>query len=308
MTIYAVVVTYYPHATALSSLIEELSRQVDWIMVVDNTDAHDDGVLEILHGCTGFPNGLSLVRLGRNLGIAAALNIGIDAALREGCTHVLLSDQDSLPSDGMVAGLMDTERELMASGKRVGAVGPVYKDKVTGVISPFQIHKPGHLFYSRVHVGRDRPSTEVVSLITSGTLISSSALRDVGLMSEKLFIDHVDVEWCHRATSRGFSLIGTAAGSMVHDMGDNRIKVWWLRWRYVSGYSPTRLYYRFRNFVYLWRLPYISVAWKLRALWFWCGEAYAHLLFSSERQKNMRGIACGIMDGIRGRMGPAKMR
>lgn len=306
--IFAVVVTYRPQPTALLPLIERLSRQVDWIVVVDNTDAHNNIVLEILGGHSGFPNQISLVRFGRNLGIATALNVGIEAALREGCTHVLLSDQDSLPSHGMVAGLLGAEREATERGRRVAAVGPVYIDKVTGLASPFQVKKPGHLFYSRIHVAHNQPNCEVLSLITSGTLINRSAVCEIGLMREEMFIDYVDVEWCHRAIARGFVLIGSGTSLMFHDIGDTRIKVWWLRWRYVSGYSGLRLYYRFRNFSYLLRLPYVSRAWKIRALWFWCGEMYAHLIFARGRVRNLRGIASGLVDGVRGRMGPARMR
>ena len=49
---------------------------------------------------------LSVARLGENQGIAAALNIGVEEAIRGGARYVLLSDQDSLPDADMVERLI----------------------------------------------------------------------------------------------------------------------------------------------------------------------------------------------------------
>lgn len=298
--VLAVVVTFYPERSTLLALLEAMCAQVDEILIVDNTPSMDDGGWSTLSTAVGRHQKLRVVRLGRNLGIAAALNIGIEVACKEGFTHILTSDQDSLPAPSMVSGLLVAEERALASGIKVAAVGPVYVDRVTRMEYPFQIQVPGRLFYSNHCVTEDEPDTEALSLITSGCLISVVALKDIGGMAEGLFIDHVDVEWCHRATSKGYGLIGTRRGVLLHNMGDHCLNVWFLGWRSLNGYGPTRLYYRYRNFVHLLRLPYISNRWKVRASWYWLGNLYGHVFFGTNKIANLRAILVGLRDGLRG--------
>ena len=89
-----------------------------------------------------------------------------------------------------------------------------------------------------------------------------------------------------------------------HSLGELTFRVWYGRWRAYNGYSPRRLYYRFRNFVLLMRCTYVPWRWKLRACWYWLGNAYAYLLFSPNRLANLRFVCRGLWDGLRGRTGP----
>ena len=64
---------------------------------------------------------------------------------------------------------------------------------------------------------------EVDLLISSGLLIRSVVLHDVGLVEAGLFIDGVDSEWCLRAKSHDYSMFGVAYARMEHDLGDIEI-------------------------------------------------------------------------------------
>lgn len=298
--VLAIVITFHPEPGTLMALVEELSAQVDEVLVVDNTPAIEDKVWNMLSGAVARCPGLRMVRLGDNRGIATALNVGIDVALNEGFSHVLLSDQDSLPAAGMVAGLLEAEERARASGVNVGAVGPVYRDRVTGIEFPFQVQESGRLFYSSRYATDEKPDIETLCLISSGCMIRTDTLRQIGGMMEGLFIDHVDVEWCHRAVSNGYVLLGSRRAVMKHNMGDLCVHVWFFGWRALNGYGPTRLYYRFRNFVHLLRLPYITPRWKIRAGWYWAGNFYGHAFFGSNRIMNLRAMLAGLRDGVRG--------
>jgi rhamnosyltransferase len=304
--ILAVVVTFHPNAEYLLPLVGQLQRQCREVLIVDNTPAEDDGVFKVTGEALVQAGNGRLVRLGRNAGIAYALNVGIDVASSEGCDYVLLSDQDSLPSEGMVAGLVAAEGAMAARGKPVAAVGPLIRDLVTGIDYPFQAPMPGKLFYGHRFPTAAEPHVVSSSIITSGKLIPLGAVRAIGSMMEELFIDHVDVEWCHRARARGYEIVGTGNAVLCHRMGDDGMRVWYLGWRMMSEYGPLRLYYRFRNFVHLLKLSYIPAAWKLRAGWYWLGNLYGHLLFARSRVKNLRAVVWGIFDGIRGRLGPCR--
>ena len=66
----------------------------------------------------GFGKPVSYVPLGKNRGIAEAQNIGIDLSIKEEYSHVLLLDQDSALSSGMVNKLLAAEEELLGKGEK----------------------------------------------------------------------------------------------------------------------------------------------------------------------------------------------
>jgi rhamnosyltransferase len=192
---------------------------------------------------------------------------------------------------------------------RVGAVGPTFTDLHTELTYPFQAKLPGGFFYGHKAPTLDEPHVEALTLITSGMLIPADAIRCVGPMREDFFIDHVDIEWCHRARWKGYRLFGTGWASMFQRMGEARLRVWYLRWRYESAYSPLRIYYRLRNFVVLWKLDFVDFRWKLRSTWYWLGTVYAHTFFS--KQQNLKYLLFaikGVWHGLRNRMGPYNER
>lgn len=304
MSVMAIIVSYYPDAQYLNALVNCLSTQVEEILIVDNTPAEQDIAFSTLTTQCKKLDQLRMVRLGCNYGIAAALNVGIDVAINEGFSHILLSDQDSLPTENMVAGLLRAEQELLSEGHKVAGIGPLIRDLVTEMDYSFQTQVPGDIFYSHKFPTQERPNVCVTSLITSGMLVQTAAIEQIGNMREELFIDHVDVEWCHRAIAGGYEIFGTGYGTLQHRLGDGYIRVWYFGWRNISQYSSLRLYYRFRNFVFLLQQSYIPLRWKIRATWYWLGFLYSHVIFSSNRLKNLLAVARGVWDGIIGTMGP----
>jgi len=302
--ILVIVVTYLPTRSTLRALVGAYKRQGADVLVVDNTPANDDSAWGYLDDLCASDSSIRLVRCGKNLGIAAALNIGVDATLREGFDYALLSDQDSEPEPGMLSGLQEIYAALAAENIRVGCVAPAYFDLTTRQTFSFQVHKPEKLFYRNASGDDALPWIEILTTITSGTLISRSALADVGPMCEHLFIDHVDTEWCHRARHLGFKLYGTSSVRLNHKLGDGLLRIWLFGWRNCNEYSSIRLYYRLRNFILLCRLPYISTRWKFRASLYWMLSVYGHVLFSSSRRRNFRMILRGLRDGLHGRSGP----
>jgi len=301
--IAAIIVAYNPEAESFIALLQSLSAQVDRLIIVDNSPPHNDAAFNLVLQSAISLDELYLVRLGDNLGIATALNVGIELAFSENATHILLSDQDSLPASDMVSSLLKSLDELQSNGLNVGAVGPTFTDLHTHLTYPFQAEIPGRFFYGHRAPTVDEPHVEAITLITSGTLIPVEVLRHVGLMREDFFIDHVDIEWCHRAREQGYRLFGTGAARMYQRMGEARLRGWYVRWRYESAYSPLRIYYRLRNFVALWKLNYIQWRWKIRSSWYWLGIVYSHVVFGQQRIACLGMALKGVWHGLIGRMG-----
>ena len=301
--VIAVVVSYCPEHASFKELLRRLTQQVDEVVIVDNSPRENDDAHTFLLAANINTDKVSLIRLQDNLGLATALNIGIREAVDRSADFVLLSDQDSLPAEDMVLNLHRAYDALAAMNIPVGAVGPTYTDLHTRLTYPFQVQLPGRFFYGHGSPTKNNPHVEALTLITSGTLIPLPVLREVGLMREEYFIDQVDIEWCHRARWKGYSLFGTEWAKMHQRMGERELRVWYLRWRNESAYKPLRIYYRIRNFIALWKTHYIDWRWKVRSSWYCLGIVYAHVIFSTYPLETLKMFAKGVWHGLRGKMG-----
>src|SRR5437899_6474807 len=89
--VYCVLVAYHPQEPVLRGVLDSIAHQATRIIVVDNTEG------------AGPPLDVApaqYLRLGQNMGVAAAQNKGISLALSQGADYVWLSDQDTIyPSD-----------------------------------------------------------------------------------------------------------------------------------------------------------------------------------------------------------------
>ncbi len=110
--ICAVIVSYHPATEGLERVLGALRPQVDDLVVVDNGSPQE--TLDWLHRHASQLS-FEVIPLGRNTGVASALNQGIAWARERGCTYVLMMDQDSVAQPGMVARLADAHRAGQAT-------------------------------------------------------------------------------------------------------------------------------------------------------------------------------------------------
>ena len=299
--VFAVVVTFLPEVQPLINLLKILTPQVTRVLIVDNTPEENE-ILESLCDELGLAQ-VELIRLGSNLGIAKAFNVGIEAAISAGATHVLLSDQDSQPAPDMIQGLVRAEAELTSLGVSLAAVGASFTNINSGDLFPFLVDVKGSPFFARRSASPNQPHVEALTLISSGTLISVAAIKAIGLMREDFFIDSVDTEWCYRARALGYHLYGTAWATMLHRMGDSSLRVWYFGWFKANAYSPLRVYYQIRNLVRLHYLGYKGIRWRIRNIWSIFGIFYFHVLYGKNRLEALRMAFRGLSDAFCGRMG-----
>ena len=292
MKVCAVVVSYYPKADALRALVERLRAQGAGVLVVDNTPPPASAPLA---------PGADVIRLGGNRGIAAAHNHGIDEALAGGCSHVLLMDQDSEPADDMLARLLAAERRLLAAGRRVAAVAPLFEEPRQGVTSHFIRLDGWRVRKLRCERGDERLMADYV--ISSGSLIRAEVLRALGGMDEALFIDYVDIEWGLRALARGYRCYGVCDARMRHQLGDPPAGLPFSRRKRYPVHSPLRHYYHFRNALSLYRRDYVSLAWKLNDAWRLVLKFGFYSLMTPPRHEHLRMMLLGLWHGLRGRGG-----
>lgn len=291
----AVVVTYQVDAEALEGLLRALHGEVAAVVVVDNAS--------LAWRELRSPLPLQVIRLPHNLGVAAAQNRGVEAALAQGAAQVLLLDQDSRPEPGLVAALRQALAAAQAAGRPAAAAGPAVVDE-HGVVEGFVRFRSGR--YEAIAPPADGAPLDCDMLIASGQLIPRQGWQRVGPMAEGLFIDKVDTEWCLRATQAGLCLLGVPAARLHHRLGERQLRLWFGRWRTLPQHRPFRYYYMWRNSLLLRRLPHAGAAWRradtrqLRSLLLYFG------LLAPGRWAALRMMGRGLLDGWRGVQGPLK--
>jgi len=296
----AVVILYHPDLSLLRRLIESVAEQVNFIIAVDNTPGKST---ELPSFFRSIPHPVSYLPLGENMGIAEAQNIGIRRSMSEGCSHVLLLDQDSAPCTDMVKRLLDVEGALLSRGERIAAMSPQVIDGRTG-------SRPCACTYRWLRawlVFRDVNSSEPVqteNFIASGSLIRNSVLQLLGMMRSDLFIEHVDTEFASRVLDAGYRSYCVPNALMLHSFGDASAKLFG---KDIYLYSGVRYYYKLRNEVYLARLKTMSRQWRAYILPRIPYHFVLYSLLSKDRVATSRLLLRAMWDGIRGRLGPLEL-
>lgn len=293
--ICAVIVTWRPNIELLRRVLEGVGPQVDELVVIDNTPENPLPGNVLVAGNTP----LLIERPESNLGLAGGQNRGVGWAVANGFSHVLFLDQDSIPDKAMVATLIETESRLLAQRKKVGVIGPICGDKRTGIALPFCKIRSLRVvkIYGPQDCG-DMDWCEPEFLISSGSLIRVCVLNEVGVMDERLFIDSVDIEWCYRAASKGYSCIGVFAAHLDHELGDGVILLLGGRLR-LFRHNPARLYSIMRNRVYLYSLRHVPVRWKLLDIPRLATKLLLFSFFVKPRWNNFTHMLKGIVAGVR---------
>jgi rhamnosyltransferase len=292
----AVVVTYRPDAERLTECLRAILPQVDEVVVVDNgSDA------TALDGVTAVPR-VSVIRLLSNFGIACAQNRGIERAIELRATYILLLDQDSVAAPDMADRLRVACEVLVASGHRVGAVGPAQIDGLSAASPRFTQFRWGRYMQVEAPIGAHSVSCDM--LIASGALIPAAALGAIGPMEEGLFIDKVDTEWCLRARRCGFGLFGVPGAKLHHRLGESVLTVRWWRMKRLPVHKPFRYYYMIRNSVLLQRARHMRWAWRAADFTQTVQIMLFHGLLAPGARLNRAMIYRGLQDGLRSVTGP----
>jgi rhamnosyltransferase len=291
----AVVVTYHPQLEQLGRLIDSLTRQCFYVIVVDNSESNFQDTKDYFQA---YPF-VSVITLKYNSGIAKAQNIGIKLSMDKNADAICLFDQDSEIKDDFVEGLWSAHFAITAKKTtRVAAIGPNYTNANNQVASPFVNIK--YLSIRRVVCEVNAEFVPVDCLISSGCMLFVDALRTIGLMQEHLFIDYVDTEWCLRAKQSGLFCFGACQVPMHHSIGDGTVK---FLGRRFSMHAPARHYYLMRNATYLYLRSNLPFQWKIAdGLRLLC-KFLIYIVVGKPRLNHFSMMTRGIWHGLIGRMG-----
>jgi rhamnosyltransferase len=283
MPIATAVVLYYPGASTIATITKYLSF-VDFLIIVDNTDNQD------LAETLGAGPKLCYAPMGTNSGIAAALNVAARIAIDKRFTWMLMLDQDSL--------MEETTYDAIKH-----AVGSVVEQSVA-IFAPVQVSK---LTDHRAMNGADAILT-VNQLMTSGSALNLNAFSLCGPFEEKLFIDHVDNEYCFRLTQAGYKVRQLTQVMLDHSLGEvlEARLLFGRSFQYVS-HRPFRSYYYVRNgfyvaFKFIFHRPGFLGVLGLQI----AKDVLKAIIFEDETALRLKMMLLGFVHFCIGRYGPLR--
>lgn len=200
--LWAVVVWYHPTEEQKAN-IESYAPHVKQVVVVDNSE--------------------------HNIGIAAALNRGVQQCIAAGAQWILTMDQDSR-FEGDSLSRYIAEANTYEEMNRVGLFSPIqdYNHRLPKTTNAFD---------------------EMVAVMTSGNIISAEAYRRSKGFREDFFIDLVDNEYCLQMHRLGLRVIRVNSVLLHHSLGDELyyIRLLGIWKKEVISHKPFRYYYMVRN-------------------------------------------------------------
>lgn len=271
----AVVVLFHPPA-GLHARLARVQAQVAKLVVVSN----DQGPRDRLAGSDTAK--LLYLSMPSNVGLAAALNAGLQRAAGDGFRWCLLLDQDTVIDADLVQRLADVYASYPEPAC-IGILAPNYRSSVNG-----------RLAY-RGNVGW----SEQPAVVTSGSLVNLLALGEVGSMREDFFIEGIDTEFCLRLRAAGWKIVASGPSVMLHGAGETEERKLLGRTVLVSHHAAWRCHLQFRNL--LWTMA----RWG-GSDWRWMASSLAAIfkrlvlvmLFEQERPAKLRAMASGAAQGL----------
>ena len=224
--VMSVTVTFNPNLESgiLSSQLEELKKCCTFCLIVDNNSYNVKDIEKLVTPM----NGVRLIRLDSNYGIAKALNIGFDFCLanRKG-DWIVTMDQDSLILPNTLENV-ECEIKNFKDDNRIAAFGLNFRD----------------MHFSKYKYANDLPTPIKVNfLITSGCFLRVSVAQKYKF-SEGLFMYNVDTDICHRLILDNFELLLLSKARMEHKGGMRTMNS---KGKVSHVNEPQRFFYMGRN-------------------------------------------------------------
>jgi len=188
------------------------------IIIIDNNS--QDGSEEVLR--EQFP-GIFFIQTGKNLGYAGGNNVGINHALQNNASYVLIVNPDTVVINPNFLTMLV---EYMESHINVGVTGPKVYWRSKDIVQNTVLIDPG--FFRNIEAwfkvrfrrrnsmrsGDDITEAEVLNGVC--ILIRSKMLKEVGLFDENMFGYKEDVDLNFRARKKGWRIVYVPVESIIH--------------------------------------------------------------------------------------------
>ena len=211
-----------PIFTNIDTYVEKLEK----LYIVDNSDTINE---EIISKIKKKYNNIEYIQLGENLGIAKALNIGLEKFIISDSNLFLTMDQDSKFNKNNLE--LFFNKILEENDHKIGIFSPRHKTSANN----FLIKED--LFVDKV--------------MASGNILTKDLVISIGGFNEEFFIDEVDHEYCFRARRKNYKIKLYGDIYLNHNLGDMNKKNKLPKFLISTHHNKIRRYYITRNKLYM---------------------------------------------------------
>ena len=243
MNLAAVVIWYNPQKVV--NIVQKTSSYAHCIRVyiIDNSPNDNSDLAYQIPGAIYIPQL-------KNIGIAAAQNIGCRKALEDGFEWVITMDQDSYFETGQFERYVQEADNYLLSDEKAASFSVSIKDeseKILPLTTYLKIKLKTYLKRNTFSPPPQTFNTEPIDhpkrVFASANIINLAVWEEIGCFDEGLFIDEVDYDFDIRLQMAGYYITRFNNVYLNHKLGNRKFTVF-PKYSYHTG---ERLFFIIRN-------------------------------------------------------------
>jgi len=286
------IIVTYNIGEDLLRCFDSIKNQTEEVIIVDN--GSDSETISVLKTLEQGNDDVAVFYNEDNLGIGAALNIGVRYAIKKGYEWILTLDHDSEATPDLVENLLAAYKTLIEQGiEKIAVIGAnLFDTNIQSYMTSQRLFSDGDI-------------KEVRGVLTSGSLIKSCVFEEVGFFNEGLFLYFVDDDFCLRCKNNGWSIYVYRSAVLYHREGIKEVRKFLWREFIYRNYNFYARYYMSRNAIYMLKSYFRSGKYYNCCKIFerLCSQALKIALFGKKRTTLFYFMLKGIYDGIVGKFG-----
>ena len=294
-SVYTIILNYNNYSDTVETIESVLSLEYNSnsILLVENSS--DKEIIRKIR--TRFPD-LAIIENIKNLGYAGGNNIGIQKSIASGADYIFLLNNDvKLEKD-----VLNKCVSAMEKNPGCGACQPLIvsfenEERVWSAGTQLYFGYP-RLFLKESKLQKNGILSSPFGLVGCAILFRRTALQQIGLFDESLFLLHEETDWCIRALQMNFSLLIISNAIVCHKISTT-----------IGMFSKIYLYYIGRNWILVAKknFSFIYYMYVLLTEFLIRFPYYLYHLTKKSQIGMIKFYLKGIFDGMSGISGEAQI-
>ena len=275
--IAGVVVLYNPEEDYINN-INSYIEDIDLLYVIDNSSKKN---------IIPKSKKIKYIYNNENLGVAKALNMAANLAIKNNYKWLLTMDQDT-----------KINKNVIKEMKKYIETHNTSKDSII---------VPWHNTKLDVTKSKDKIDYPLV-VMTSGNLVNLDIYQKLGGYNEDYFIDGIDMEYCLKSKKNGYRVVRLNNIEIDHNLGDISYHTFLGKKYMCSNHNYIRLYYMNRNYRYIKEKYYDIDPDYCEILTHIKLNIFKIIMFENDKYRKIRNIFRGIIDYKKGIVGKYRFK